>query len=77
MDELERDISPLQFLASNFEKQKIPMLRTLEPLHQFARREWSLDFFDLKSEMTPIGTRVNTTRESGNRCPKKQNVVFN
>ena len=37
-------------------KQKIPVLRTPEPLHQFARTQRSLDFFDLKSEMTPIGT---------------------
>ena len=38
-----------------FRKQKIPVLRTLEPLHQFARTEWSLDFLDPKSEMPPTG----------------------
>ena len=37
-------------------KQKIPVLRPPEPLHQFARTQWSLDFLDPKSEMPPTGT---------------------
>ena len=37
-------------------KQKIPVLRPPEPLHQFARTQGSLDFLDPKSEMPPTGT---------------------
>ena len=47
---------PMNITYGRLGKQKIPVLRTPEPLHQFARTQRSLDFFDLKSEMTPIGT---------------------
>ena len=47
-------------------KQKIPVLRPPEPLHQFARTQWSLDFLDPKSEMPPTGTPGGLERENKN-----------